>query len=376
MIENNTIKVAVISPEKSAYSATFIQAHIDLLDAEVTHLHGIFFPVASDDGQYTLKENSWIKRVFDKLKLSRIYKKLFRNPQLVRYLKEKKIALVLAEFGMVGAEVTDVCKTLNIPLIVHFHGNDAYIYSIWEKYEKCFKSLFIYAQYIIVVSHDMHQKLKKEGAFEDKLTLNPYGPRKDFLTLHPNFKYLTFVVVGRFVEKKAPQLTLRAFKKVQNQFPEARLIMAGDGPLLPFCQQWAVESGLEASVVFHGVATHDEVKRLFSEAYCFVQHSVVAANGDSEGTPVAILEASAAGLPVVATRHAGIQDVVIHGETGFLVEEHDVDGMAQYMITLALNEAQAEQMGKKGRQRIIEHFTMDKHITTINRLIKNSLYAF
>ena len=62
-----------------------------------------------------------------------------------------------------------------------------------------------------------------------------------------------------------------------------------------------------------GALNHEEVMPLFSNARCFVQHSVVPSYGDAEGTPVAILEAQAAGLPAVATRHAGIVDAVVDG---------------------------------------------------------------
>ena len=92
-------------------------------------------------------------------------------------------------------------------------------------------------------------------------------------------------------------------------------------------------------------------------------------NGDSEGTPVGIIEAMAAGLPVVSTRHAGIPDVVIENETGLLVDENNIEEMASYMLKLVENRDLAESMGQKGKVRIENHFTLDKHLETINNLI-------
>jgi glycosyltransferase involved in cell wall biosynthesis len=97
----------------------------------------------------------------------------------------------------------------------------------------------------------------------------------------------------------------------------------------------------------------------------------VAANGDSEGTPVGIIEAMAAGLPVVSTRHAGIPDVVIENETGFLVDEGDINQMAEHLLSLVKDRNLAKQMGLKGKSRITEYFTLEKHLETINRLIHN-----
>ena len=69
-------------------------------------------------------------------------------------------------------------------------------------------------------------------------------------------------------------------------------------------------------------------------ARAYVQHSVVCSNGNAEGTPNAVVEGSASGLPVISTRHKGIVDAVVDGETGLLVDEHDVQGMADAMVRL------------------------------------------
>ena len=361
--------IAIISPEEAPYSATFIKAHIDLLAADVRHLFGIFFPTASADGQYVLREKEMLRKVFHKLKLIRTYQGLFKDAPLAQYLEQKKVQLVLAEFGPVGAEVLSVCKLLDLPLIVHFHGYDAYAHVFLSQYEKLYQEMFDYAAHLIVVSQHMKNQLLQLGAPEHKLVLNPYGPNDAFFGVNPTFETKNFVAVGRFVEKKAPHRTLAAFEKVLEAVPEAKLTMTGDGPLLLGCQELAIQQGIQDAVSFTGAMSRQEIIQLYSNAYCFVQHSVVATNGDSEGTPVAVLEAGAAGLPVVATKHAGIQEVVIHGETGFLVDEQAVDAMAYCMIDLAKDINLAKQLGQQGRERVSEHYTMSRHIDTINQLI-------
>src|SRR5262249_22325756 len=93
-------------------------------------------------------------------------------------------------------------------------------------------------------------------------------------------------------------------------------------------------------------------------ARCFVQHSVEASNGDCEGTPVGILEASASGLPIVSTRHGGIPDAVLEGKTGFLVAERDVLGMTKHMTDIVRSPQLAAQLGRNGRRHIQENFAM------------------
>jgi glycosyltransferase involved in cell wall biosynthesis len=131
--------------------------------------------------------------------------------------------------------------------------------------------------------------------------------------------------------------------------------------------------GLEDNIIFRGVLSPAEVMNLFSESLALVQHSVISYNGDEEGTPVAILEASAAGIPVIATRHAGIPDVVVHGETGFLVDELDIDGMAFYMAKLVEDPELTISLGSKGRSRIRNNFTMRKHLDALDDLIAQSI---
>ncbi len=88
--------------------------------------------------------------------------------------------------------------------------------------------------------------------------------------------------------------------------------------------------------------------------------------------PNSILEAGAAGLPVVATRHAGIVDSVVEGETGFLVDERDVDGMADRMCRLLDDPQLCRTMGAKAKQHIRENFNIDQHIGRLQNVIDDA----
>ena len=102
----------------------------------------------------------------------------------------------------------------------------------------------------------------------------------------------------------------------------------------------------------------------------FVQHSKVAPDGDSEGSPVAVMEAQLSGLPVVATRHAGIPEVVLENQTGLLVDEGDESAMAQAMSLLLLDPDLASRLGDGGRRRIKERFTIEHHLRQVEQLLR------
>jgi glycosyltransferase involved in cell wall biosynthesis len=131
------------------------------------------------------------------------------------------------------------------------------------------------------------------------------------------------------------------------------------------CDELVASLGVGDNVIFEGALPPATIRSYMKDSFLFVQHSIVASDGDMEGTPVAILEAGAAGLPVVSTRHAGIPEIVSEGETGLLVAERDVSGMARAILRIADDRVLARTLGAAAKRRIENSYTMDKHIETI-----------
>jgi glycosyltransferase involved in cell wall biosynthesis len=237
-----------------------------------------------------------------------------------------------------------------------------------------YRALFRDASAVIAVSRAMERRLVAMGAPADKVHWNPYGVDcRSFRGADPATAAPVFLAVGRFTAKKAPHLTLLAFSEVHRAFPGARLRMIGFGPLMDVCSDLIRGLGLGGAVTILGPSPPEVVREEMRRARCFVQHSVTAANGDAEGTPVAVLEAGASGLPVVSTRHAGIPDVVIEGRTGFLVDEHDVPGMAAHMLRLARDPNLAGTLGREARRRVEAEFSLEKRIGRLWGIIESCL---
>lgn len=363
-------KLALISPSKNAYSETFIKAHIDFLNSDVFHYYGGYAPryLANKYSLITLK-----KRLINKIR-----EKAFRRfdtaleYSLFNSFKREGVQVVLAEYGPTGNHIWKVCQALGLPLIVHFHGYDSSKKTVIEENDAYF-DLFHYAFAVFAVSQVMYQKLLELGCPSDKLILNIYGPNPSFEEVVPKFAKPWFVATGRFVDKKAPYYLLFSFKKVVNKFPEARLIIAGNGPLLNTCKNICSYLKISQSVDFPGVISPEEYRSLLSQSMAFVQHSITAEDGDMEGTPLAILEASAAGLPVISTRHAGILDVIIDQKTGLLVEEHDVEGMSTAMLYVLESPEVPKEMGVEGKRNISINYSMNRHIKMLDSVIQAAL---
>ena len=363
------MKIAILSPQETNQAETFIQNHITHLPFDKLVIFGGNFPYKTVDDKSLLWQSRWVKFSNVIRKILGLSLRNFKELQLKKLLKKNQIDLVFAEYLITGAEVHQVCKALNIPIIAIALGYEISQYNVIEQYKAKYKSLFQYAKKIVVVSNHMTANLLALECPEDKIVYSPAGPSDDFFELSPSFNNKQLLAVGRFVDKKAPQLTIKAFNGVLNYYPNAQLIMAGDGPLLETCESLVKELNIEKSVDFIGRISREQHKQLLEGSYMFVQHSRIAKNGDSEGTPVAILEASAAGLPIVSTQHAGIPQVVKADESGFLVPENDVTAMTEKMVALLQNKDLAIQFGSEGKTYVKGHFTLKNHVESISNCI-------
>ena len=367
-------KVCIVLPYPPSYSETFIKCHVEKLSAAVNYLER--FPVNVDIANSNEVSYDSYGKLVQTLKST--VKHYVLNPAKSLYLRNffraNHINVVLAEYGESGVGALGICKQLQIPLVVHFHGSDAYSSEILDRNREAYKKMFGYASAVIAVSKHMAEQLVRLGAPRDKVFYNPYGVEVD------KFKQLSgaklskqVIAVGRFVEKKAPYLTILAFKTALERVPDANLVMIGNGTLHDVCHQIIRSLHIEDAVELKGIMPHEEIARLMRQSAVFLQHSLVPKSGDTEGTPVAVLEASASALPVVSTRHAGINDAVVHGKTGFLVAEGDIDGMSQYICQLLTDPEMAQEMGKHGQEHIAANYSLAGSCERLRDILDNAV---
>jgi colanic acid/amylovoran biosynthesis glycosyltransferase len=356
------LKICLASTSADEYSQTFVRDHINRLPGEVLPLLG-HWPDLQYKGQFVLPKQYRVGVRFSNRFPSRVTERVRKagDNRLASFLKRAEVTL--AEFAPVGASLVRSSRIAKVPLVVHFHGYDAYHRGTLEKFQKDYQEMFLSAAAFVVVSKAMCEQVVRLGAPREKVHLNSCGvdvPRFSSTDAGGNPPH--FLGMGRFVEKKAHFLTILAFERAFRQCPDIRLSLAGDGPLLDCCKQLVRALRLEEVVEFLGVVNHDEVPTMMRSFRGFVQHSVTAPSGDSEGNPVAVMEAGASGLPVVSTKHAGIPDTVAHGETGLLSEEMDIDSMARHMALLTRDPSLASRLGKSARERIQTFFSMERSI--------------
>ncbi len=169
------------------------------------------------------------------------------------------------------------------------------------------------------------------------------------LGLEPEAFYVLCVANLRPV--KNHPLLIRAFGRLAAQHPAARLLLAGqETPALAGLKQQAADLGLAGKISFLGSRT--DIPALLAASDLFVLSS------DHEGMQVSVMEAMAAGLPVVATAGGGTPELVVAGETGLLVKPGDEAALAAAMVRYAVSPELRQQHGAAGQQRVRQHFSL------------------
>lgn len=281
-----------------------------------------------------------------------------------------KLSLIHAHFGPDGVYAMTLAERLKIPFLVTFHGYDITIYrqAIWRKGPLLYYQLIWHEQELkrkasafIAVSHFIRKKLLEKGYPQEKIIQHYIGvDTAKFSPSSSSNSERYILCVGSHKQKKGIDTLLRAFSQIACKHPSVSLIQVGSGPMTASLHALAEELSISNRVRFLGAQPHDAVLKLMRSAEIFSLPSQTAENGDSEALGIVFNEASACGVPIVATRHGGIPEVVIDEETGFLVPEKDGTALAEKLDILLSDRALAKKMGHRGREYMCDVFDIRK----------------
>ncbi|MGH2536620.1 MAG: glycosyltransferase family 4 protein [Candidatus Promineifilaceae bacterium] len=189
----------------------------------------------------------------------------------------------------------------------------------------------------------------RDGAVEARMRL---GFRRDELLV---------VFVGRLAAPKGLELLLQAWSLFAADWPNGRLLLVGDGPLRSALQEQVLYLSIDSSVTFSGMV--DDVDEYLRAADIFVLSS------HYEGLSNSLLEAMAAGLPVISTRVSGSEDVIQHGRNGLLIEPGDPDGLRRALNRLASSPELRSSLGRAASHSILSHHRLDRVAAAYQLLI-------
>ena len=292
-------------------------------------------------------------------------------PAFYKLIHRKEARLIHAHFGFCGYDAIRLAKRANVPLVTTFYGFDASriprLYPIWQKK---YRDLFRFGSCFLVEGHHMRQQLIDLGCPAEKIKVQHLGIRLDELPFQArrwqNGEPLKILIAGRFTEKKGIVYAVEALAHLILQGISAHLTIIGDAPKtddIPFrketqaAKQQILDTierhALKDNITLLGMQPYEVLKKTYYEHHIFLSPSVQAASGDNEGgAPVTIIEAAASGMPVVASAHCDIPEVVLNGITGLLAPERDSEALARQLMTFIKNPRQFSEMGAAARQHI------------------------
>ncbi|MGF1671365.1 MAG: glycosyltransferase family 4 protein [Balneolaceae bacterium] len=176
------------------------------------------------------------------------------------------------------------------------------------------------------------------------------------------------ITVTRVIYRKGVDLVIRAVHKLKDKIPEICYVVIGDGPELENCKNLAKELNVEENVRFLGRIPYDDINPYYnmSDLFVMVPRS---SETEVEGFGIVYLEANACRKPVIGSRSAGIPSAVLHGETGLLVEEENIEDLTSAIDKILTDENFASQLGNNGYERVKKQANWD----ALSRLLYNEM---
>jgi colanic acid/amylovoran biosynthesis glycosyltransferase len=353
-------------------SETFIRAQAQALRyfspvyAGSRRVVGLDLPDAST---YTINEGDTAGKIKEVL-----FKILGTAPHLVGRLRALDPVLVHAHFGPDGLRALPLSRQLGLPLIVTFHGSDATAIDPrphevpfgHRRYLANKSVLQRGASVFLAVSDFIRGKLIEQDFPAEKVVVHYIGVDSKFFSPSRPASDPVVLFVGRLSDRKGPDYLIRAMASVQQEHPEAELVLIGDGPLRKNLEAQAQTSLRKYR--FLGAQKPETVREWMDRAAIFSAPSVTAASGGEEAFGMVFAEAQAMQKPVVAFASGGVVEAVEHGQTGFLAPERDWRKMAEYLALLLRDRDLQRRFGIAGRQRVLRLFDLEKQTRVLETI--------
>lgn len=246
--------------------------------------------------------------------------------------------LLHSHFGYVAVDDWSLVRALNIPWVISFYGADVYQLGRQEAWKRKYSFLFSQATLVLALGPVMARALVQLGCPEEKIAIHPLGVdihTIPYVVRRRNRRDpLRLLFAGSFREKKGIHYTIEALAYARNKGSNVRLDLVGEarGKLGDDETQQQVfrqiaELGIEDRVTYHPMLPFRELLELALRCHVFVAPSVVAEDGDAEGTPFVLQQMMATSMPVIATVHSDIP-YLFGNHQDFLVPERDADAVA------------------------------------------------
>ncbi len=301
---------------------------------------------------------------------------------LLRLARNQSFAVIHAHWiipqGLVAILAKPVLKN-SPPIICTSHGGD--LFALSHPLGKALKRLVLtHSQAITVVSHAMREKVLELGIAAAKVQVISMGVDLQTTFVPPPLgsqrQPYSLLFVGRLVEKKGLSYLLAALPLLSSRYPTLQLTVVGSGAEENLLKQQVIALNLPAQVSFLGAMTNQQLPRWYQTTSIVIFPSIVAADGDTEGFGLVLVEALGCECAVIATDLPAMQDILTPGETALIVPPKNAQRLAEAIDWLWKNDLERERLGQQGRQSVLGHYDWsviaEKYLALLNHNFHNS----
>jgi len=288
---------------------------------------------------------------------------------LVDLLESAGPELVHVYYGHKAVKYRHMIKAAGLPWLVSFHGVDVVKFIDDPEYVAGLKEVFAESRLVLARSESLLERLRELGCPSEKLRLNRTPVPLDRITFRqrsaPENGEWRLLQACRLIPKKGLFTTLQALPKVVKRYPGLKFVLCGDGPEAERFSKAVEEAGLSSNVEVRGWVNQEELMAEMDRAHAFLHPSELTESEDQEGVPNAMLEAMAAGLPIIATTHGGIPEAVTDGVDGLLVPEKSPEQLADAMLRLLEDAGLLARLSVQAHRSVREKFGFEQAIRAL-----------
>ena len=270
--------------------------------------------------------------------------------------------LIHAHFGFTAYKLMLLKHFMRIPMVVTFGGTDLASHAVRPKTGDLYRVLFDVVEQLVAVSEDLRQSAIQLGCPPDKIITIHRGVDTGAFQFADRAsdgeRELRILMVSRLSKKKGHLEAVAALAGLPEDVGNWHLSIVGSGPEEAAIREDVRGKGLEEKVTFTGNLPIEDVHRLMVGSDILLHPSLTPKDGDREGIPNALMEGQATGLPVISTRHGGIPELVVDGETGLLVGEYETAALTDALRQLLTSRETRLRLGAAGRKRIVAEFSL------------------
>ncbi|MCG2691312.1 glycosyltransferase [Microgenomates group bacterium] len=278
-------------------------------------------------------------------------------------LLKSRARLIHAHYGTTGYRTLKLKQASGLPLVVSFYGSDAYWLPVnYQQWKNKYRLLFELAEAFIVKGPKMKQQLIKLGCPANKIHVIDHGVRLEqipFKIRKPSQK-VKLLTACSLIDYKGIDVAIKAFQLIAGRFPQASLTIIGSGPEEEKIDQLINRFNLNKRVRRRPFMPLNKLLKEVEKYHIFLHPSFTSADNKQEGIPTSIIERSASGMPIIATRHSDIPEIIHDAKNGYLVEEQNEAELAEKLNHLIRHQELWQKFGRYGRQLVEKNFNAVK----------------